>query len=77
MNDGGTMYREIHASLDEIKSALASVDKTLAVQAAQLEYHIRRTDLLEKRIERFESWRWFFVGMGAVAAIGSKIMGWI
>jgi hypothetical protein len=69
--------QRIEESLGEIKSAVASMDKTLAVQATQLEYHIRRTDLLEKRIEKFESWRWFFVGMGAIVALTSKLMGWI
>ncbi len=48
---------EIKKQLEEIKEEqtahgkiLASVDKTLALQAQQLEYHIKRTDIAEENI---------------------------
>lgn len=41
----------IEERLDEHTKILASVDKTLALQAQQLEQHMRRTDLAEENIK--------------------------
>ena len=41
-------------NLDNIKDRLASVDTTLKVQAEQLGQHMRRTELLEKRVDQIE-----------------------
>lgn len=41
----------IEDKLDEHTKILASVDKTLALQAQQLEQHMRRTDLAEENIK--------------------------
>ncbi len=40
----------IEAKVDEQAKILASVDKTLALQAQQLENHIKRTELAEANI---------------------------
>ena len=52
--------------ITEIKERLSSIDTHLAVYNEQLSYHIKRTDLLEKKIEpidkhvhRVESIFWF------------------
>lgn len=41
----------VEDKLDEHTKILASVDKTLAVQALQLEQHIKRTDLAEENMK--------------------------
>lgn len=50
--------REVNQQLDDIEAEikehtkiLASVDKTLALQAQQLENHMRRTEIVEENIE--------------------------
>lgn len=54
----GLAIEEIKKQLDKIESVqdkhqetLANIDKTLAVQAQHLEYHIKRTTLAEENIE--------------------------
>ena len=41
----------IDSVLKDINTHLASVDITLVKQHSSLEYHIKRTDLLESKIE--------------------------
>lgn len=43
--------KDIDDKLDEHTKILASVDKTLALQAQQLEMHMRRTDLAEENMK--------------------------
>ena len=40
--------------VDHIKRSLASMDKTLALQHASIAEHIKRTDLLEQKLEPVE-----------------------
>jgi hypothetical protein len=40
--------------IDRITDRIASIDKTLGEQAVELKEHIRRTDLLEKKVEKSE-----------------------
>jgi len=48
----GDRLDKIEGKLDEGRDHLASVDVTLAKQASDLEYHIRRTDLLESKTDK-------------------------
>lgn len=40
--------------IEHIKKSLMSIDKTLALQHQSLETHIKRTDLLENKLEPVE-----------------------
>lgn len=42
---------EANKRLEEIERLLASLDKTLALNTAHLEEHIRRTELLEEEVK--------------------------
>lgn len=44
----------IEVKVDEIKEYIASIDKTLAINTESLVTHIKRTDLLEKKLEKVE-----------------------
>jgi len=43
---------KVEEKIDVLTDTLQSIDKTLAVQAAQLTEHIRRTELLEKHQDK-------------------------
>jgi chromosome segregation ATPase len=45
---------KIEDALSEINKSVASIDKTLAVNTASLEEHVRRTHLLEEKLEKAE-----------------------
>ena len=47
--------KKLIRDVDNIKRSLASVDKTLALQHVSLAEHIRRTSLLEQKLEPVES----------------------
>lgn len=42
---------DVESKLDEHTRILASIDKTLALQAQQLELHIKRTDIAEANLK--------------------------
>lgn len=44
----------LEQKLDHIVEKIGNIDVTLTKQAEQIEYHIKRTDLLEKKLEPIE-----------------------
>jgi hypothetical protein len=46
--------KKLVKDVDQIKRSLASVDKTLALQHLSLVEHMKRTELLEKKLEPVE-----------------------
>lgn len=46
--------KKLIKDVDQIKRSLANVDKTLALQHLSLVEHIKRTELLEKKLEPVE-----------------------
>ncbi len=46
---------KIHSKLDAIQSDITDMKITLAVQAQQLGEHMKRSDLLEQRVEQVDS----------------------
>lgn len=46
--------KAVRKDIEHIKRSLASMDKTLALQHQSLEIHIKRTDLLEQKLEPIE-----------------------
>lgn len=46
--------KKLIKDVDQIKKSLANVDKTLALQHVSLVEHIRRTSLLEEKLEPVE-----------------------
>ena len=42
----------LEAKIDKIAEAVASVDRTLERNTTSLEFHVKRTDLAEQRIEQ-------------------------
>lgn len=45
---------DINNDLGEVKKSISSLDKIAAIQTEQLKTHIKRTDLAEKRLDKFE-----------------------
>jgi len=45
-------FREIYGSIRGVESYMAKIDKTLAINTRSLEEHIKRTELLEKKVEQ-------------------------
>lgn len=43
---------EVHEKLDKIQSDISEIKVTLAVNTEQLKEHMRRSDLLEARVEQ-------------------------
>lgn len=60
--------QRLEAKLDHIVEKIGSIDVTLARQAGQLEYHIKRTDLLEKRLDPVE--KHVIMSKGALKLLG-------
>lgn len=46
--------KAVRKDIDHIKRTLFSMDKTLALQQQSLDQHIKRTDLLEQKLEPVE-----------------------
>ena len=68
---------KLYAKLDKIQERLNSIDITLAAQHESLKYHIKRTNLLESKIEKIEGPATVLNGLlkifGAVSIILSVI----
>ncbi len=62
--------RKIIKDMEFVKKSLANIDKTLALQHQSLEIHIKRSDLLEQKLQPVEE---------HVASVKTvlRIMGWI
>lgn len=77
----------IEAKIDAMREHDAKVDVTLTQQAADIQHHIRRTDLLEERVEqvagdvapiakhveRLQGVAWFIGLIVAGAGLGATI----
>ena len=48
------LFAKIDDSHKEFNSKLNNIDKTLVKQHEQLKYHIKRTDLLEQRVQEIK-----------------------
>lgn len=69
--------KELKDESKEVRSALGRIDVTLAAQHVSLVDHVRRTQLLEQRVD---GW-WLKVlsvvgGIGGVLTAAGKIFGW-
>lgn len=85
----GDRLDKIESKLDEGRDHLASVDVTLAKQAADLEYHIKRTNLLEAKtdqiasevtpikdhVQRIKGIGWFLSVVGVLIGVAATIRG--
>lgn len=65
----------IEDKIDILSDKLASIDSTLASQHESLKYHIRRTDLLEAKVEPLESFKDKFAGSLKLISIVAMIAG--
>lgn len=54
MSDSNSKLDKIDAKIDRIQEKISSIDVTLAGQHEQLKLHIKRTNLLEKKLEPVE-----------------------
>lgn len=87
----GERLDRIEHKVDEGRAHLSQVDVTLAKQAADVEHHIRRTDLLETRVEQIATdvrpirehvlylrgIGWFLVALAGVASAVATLKGLI
>ncbi|CAB4200160.1 hypothetical protein UFOVP1351_27 [uncultured Caudovirales phage] len=69
-----TQLDRIEDKIDELNAWLGDIDSTLAKQEAQLEYHIKRTDLLEARVETVSRYVYMGVGIGILGGIVLKML---
>jgi hypothetical protein len=68
---------ETNKRLEEIERLLASLDKTLALNTAHLDEHIRRTEILEDQIQPVTKHVEQMRGAGKLLAILALIAGTI
>jgi len=62
----------LEEKLDKIDERLNSIDVTLAQQAVSLDTHIKRTDLLEDKVDRVDTYmKW---QQGAWKLIGAAVV---
>ena len=67
------MDERIYEKLSVISSKIARIDVTLERNTKDVEKHILRTDLLEKKIAKAEAIIWFLGGIMTVVNIGISI----
>lgn len=62
----------VEEKLDKVAERIGSIETTLAVQAQSLAHHVKRTDLLEARVEQFQEAKLQLTGAqkAAIAAGG-------
>ncbi len=65
----------IHDDVKEIKKEMQEVKVTNAVQNEQLREHMRRTENLEKRINKMDVAKWSIGIIGAITAAYLKYKG--
>jgi hypothetical protein len=75
----------IETKLDVVQMHASSIDVTLASQAGDLKYHIRRTDLLEALVKTNTAYReraygaWWLIGalalISGIAAVILRVLG--
>lgn len=75
MNDD--QYFKFDQKLDQISTRLDNVDVTLIKQAGQLEHHIYRTELLEKRTDLINEELKPIIKKDAMVMGGFKVIGLI
>lgn len=59
------------AKLESIDASLKEINLTLIRQEHQLAYHIRRTDLLEDRVQPLESF--YYKALGGISVLVSVL----
>lgn len=47
-------FKRIEDKIDRIETSINQIDKTLARNTDSLEFHIKRTNLLEKKVEHVD-----------------------
>jgi uncharacterized coiled-coil protein SlyX len=55
VNNMDNRFDKIDSKLDDVSHAIHNIDKTLVRQEEQLAYHIKRTNLLEEKMQPVES----------------------
>ena len=61
--------------LNNITLELTEISTTLKAQHESLDYHIKRTNLLEERQNSTEKFMYQWIGVGKLVAIGSALSG--
>lgn len=65
-------FDRLDEKLDRLDMRLDNIDVTLTKQAAQLEYHIKRTDLLEEKVKPvvdYATAAWVAIKVAGAAAV--------
>lgn len=78
------ILQHLLAHTDEVERRLTSIDKTLAAQHETLKDHVRRTEILEGRIDPIEKKAVMLAGMvklmavlgGVITLVVAAIEGW-
>lgn len=65
----------IENKIDGLGDRLASIESTLAAQHESLVYHIKRTDLLEAKVDQVESFKDKFAGSLKLISLVAMIAG--
>lgn len=67
-------FDKLDTKLDKLDSRLDSIDITLIRQCDSLEYHIKRTNLLEEEIKPLKKFMLQILGVGKFLALVSLIL---
>jgi hypothetical protein len=73
--DNDALFARVIDKLDKLDEKLGSMDNTLIRQEEQLAYHIKRTDLLEQKLEPVETHVKRVDGAGKLLGILAIIVG--
>lgn len=65
----------IHDDVKDIKKEMVDVHKTNATQNAHLGEHMRRTENLEKRMDKIDIIKWVLAAITAIGASYAKLKG--
>jgi hypothetical protein len=72
-------FEKVDVKMDAIIERIHSIDKTLSRNTDSLEYHVKRTDLLEKQVEPVVRHVWWVNGtlkiLGAIATVVAILSG--
>lgn len=64
-----TNMTQMQSTMVQMQSTMSQMQTTLAVNTKSLEEHMRRTELLENRIEPLEKMYWKLIGAATVISV--------
>lgn len=73
--DSNKILEHLLNKIDNIDSRIDNIDKTMAVNTASLEEHVKRTNILEKKLEPVEDHVKLMNAVAKLIALTSTVLG--